>query len=108
MPAYGPGRDFAIIGRDSPHAHYLAPPLTCFRLSLRDLGIALAESLLATMPAYAADYPLGVVRRVVPMDLVEGESDAFFPAQAEKEALPRYGRALAWDRQSISADSRAG
>jgi DNA-binding LacI/PurR family transcriptional regulator len=72
-----PGRDIAVIGRDSPHAHYLAPTLTCFRLSLRDLGIALAESLLATMPAYAADYPLGVVRKIFPMELVEGGSDAF-------------------------------
>ena len=88
-----PGRDFAIIGRDSPHAHYLTPKLTCFRISLRDLGIArvlrtevdrvvrdlgiaLAEALLATMPAYADQYRLGVVRRVVPMQLIEGDSDA--------------------------------
>jgi len=74
-----PGKDFAIIGRDSPHAHYLAPKLTCFRLSLRDLGIALAEGLLATMPAYAADYPLGVVRKVIGLDLVEGDSDGPAP-----------------------------
>ena len=71
-----PGQAVAVIGRDSPYAHYLAPKLTCFRLSLRDLGITLAESLLATMPAYAAHYPYGVVRKVVPMNLVEGESDA--------------------------------
>jgi DNA-binding LacI/PurR family transcriptional regulator len=70
-----PGKDFAVIGRDSPHAHYLTPKLTCFRLSLRDLGIALAESLLATMPAYADQYPVGVVRKVLPMELVEGDSD---------------------------------
>ena len=74
-----PGRDFAIIGRDSPHAHYLTPKLTCFCLSLRDLGITLAESLLATMPAYAADYPFGVVRRVIGLDLVEGGSDCPAP-----------------------------
>lgn len=70
-----PGRDFAVIGLDSPHAHYLTPKLTCFRLSLRDLGIALAEALLATMPEYAERYPLGVVRQVWPMELVEGDSD---------------------------------
>ncbi|SEP80592.1 transcriptional regulator, LacI family [Devosia sp. YR412] len=75
-----PGRDFAVIGRDSPHAHYLNPKLTCFSLSLRDLGIQLAEALLATMPAYAAQYPLGVVRKVVPLDLVEGLSDGPFRA----------------------------
>lgn len=74
-----PGKDFAVIGRDSPHAHYLTPKLTCFRLSLRDLGIALAEALLATMPAYAAQYPLGVVRKVLPMDLIEGDSDGPAP-----------------------------
>lgn len=70
-----PGKDFAVIGRDSPHAHYLVPKLTCFQLSLRDLGIALAEALLATMPAYAADYPVGVVRQVHRLDLIEGDSD---------------------------------
>jgi DNA-binding LacI/PurR family transcriptional regulator len=70
-----PGKDIAVIGRDSPHAHYLKPKLTCFRLSLRDLGITLAESLLATMPAYAHLYPLGIVRKVVPLELVEGDSD---------------------------------
>lgn len=73
-----PGRDIAIIGRASPHAHYLTPKLTCFNISLRDVGIALAEALLATMPAYAADYPLGIVRKVLPMQLIEGESDAFY------------------------------
>ncbi|MGV8954310.1 MAG: substrate-binding domain-containing protein, partial [Cypionkella sp.] len=74
-----PGRDFAIIGRDSPHARYLMPKLTCFRISLRDLGIALAEALLATMPAYAEQYRLGVMRRVMPMELVEGDSDGPAP-----------------------------
>jgi DNA-binding LacI/PurR family transcriptional regulator len=70
-----PGEKFAVIGRDSPQAHFLVPKLTCFRLSLRDLGITLAEALLATMPAYAGHYPLGTVRKVVPLELVEGASD---------------------------------
>ena len=70
-----PGKKIAVIGRDSPQAHYLVPRLTCFRLSLRDLGVALAEALLATMPDYAEHYPLGVVRRIVPLELVEGDSD---------------------------------
>jgi DNA-binding LacI/PurR family transcriptional regulator len=74
-----PGKDFAVIGRDSPQAHFLVPKLTAFSLSLRDLGIALAESLLATMPAYADAYPLGLVRRVVPLELIEGESDGPAP-----------------------------
>lgn len=73
-----PGRDIAIIGRSSAHAHYLTPQLTSFNISLHDVGIALAEALLATMPEYASDYPLGVVRKVLPMQLIEGESDAFY------------------------------
>jgi DNA-binding LacI/PurR family transcriptional regulator len=71
-----PGQSIAIVGRDSPQAHFLAPKLTCFRLSLRDLGIALAECLLATMPEYSEHYPLGTVRKLVRLELIEGESDA--------------------------------
>ncbi|ODT47261.1 LacI family DNA-binding transcriptional regulator [Devosia sp. 63-57] len=70
-----PGADIAIIGRHSTNSQYLNPKLTCFYLSLRDLGIELAEGLLATMPAYAAHYPHGVIRRVVPLTLIEGGSD---------------------------------
>jgi len=72
-----PGRDIAVIGRQSPHAHFLSPRLTCFQLSLRDLGEALAEALLAAMPDFAEAYPQGVIRKVWPMELVEGESDGF-------------------------------
>ena len=39
------------------------------------IGFHLAEALLANMPSYAEQYPLGIVRRVVPMDLVDGRSD---------------------------------
>jgi len=71
-----PGKDFAIIGfRESPQARFLSPTLTCFRMSLRDLGIALGESLLASMPAYAEIYPQGIVHRIWPLELVPGESD---------------------------------
>jgi DNA-binding LacI/PurR family transcriptional regulator len=66
-----------VIGRDSPHTRFLSPTLTAFRTSLRDLGIALAEGLLATMPAYRDAYPQGLVRRLWPLTLFEGESDAF-------------------------------
>lgn len=74
-----PGRDIAVIGRQSLHAHFLSPSLTCFKLSLRDLGIALAETLLATMPAFQHLYPGVSLRKLWPMELVEGESDAFRP-----------------------------
>lgn len=71
-----PGRDIAVIGfRESPQAKFLSPPLTCFRLDLHGLGEALAEALLATMPAYKEQYPLGTVRKIWPMTLVEGLSD---------------------------------
>lgn len=71
-----PGRDVAVIAfRESPLSRFLSPALTCFRVSLRDLGIGLGESLLASMPAYAEIYPQGTVRRVWPMELVEGGSD---------------------------------
>ncbi len=71
-----PGKDFAVIGfRESPLAKFLLPTLTCFRMSLRDLGIGLGESLLASMPAYAHIYPQGIVHKIWPMELVHGESD---------------------------------
>jgi DNA-binding LacI/PurR family transcriptional regulator len=72
-----PGRDIAVIGRQSPNSNFLSPRLTSFRLSLHDLGEALAEALLATMPEYAKFYPHGVSRKIWPLTLVEGESDAF-------------------------------
>lgn len=73
-----PGLDLAVISfRDSPLSRFLSPTLTCFRVSLRDLGMALGEALLATMPPYADAYPQGTVRRVWPMELLPGESDVF-------------------------------
>ena len=72
-----PGSDIAVIGfRESPLAKFLSPALTCFRMSLRDLGVSLGESLLAAMPALADTYPQGVVQKIWPMELVQGESDA--------------------------------
>ena len=71
-----PGKDLAVIGfRESPLAKFLSPALTCFRMSLRDLGIGLGESLLAAMPAYAEIYPQGIVNKIWPMELAPGESD---------------------------------
>jgi DNA-binding LacI/PurR family transcriptional regulator len=82
-----PGRDLAVIGfRESPLAKFLSPALTCFRMSLRDLGIGLAESLLASMPAYAETYPHGVVNKIWPMELVPGESDQS-PGRGQSSSL---------------------
>ncbi|CAN7334257.1 LacI family DNA-binding transcriptional regulator [Pararhizobium sp. LjRoot238] len=72
-----PGRDIAIIGRHSPQSHFLSPSLTGFALSRRDLGIALAETLLATMPAFSHFYPNAELRKIWREELIEGESDAF-------------------------------
>ncbi len=72
-----PGRDIAVIGRHSPQTHFLSPSLTGFELSRRDLGIALAEALLATMPAFSHFYPNAELRKIWREELIEGESDAF-------------------------------
>ena len=72
-----PGRDIAVIGRDSPQSGYLSPSLTYFKEDLDGLGMALGTALLASMPRYAKHYPNGFVRQVWPTELIEGESDAF-------------------------------
>lgn len=72
-----PGRDIAVVGRDSPQSSYLSPSLTYFREDLDGLGIMLGKALLAAMPKYAKTYPIGTVRQVWPTELIEGESDAF-------------------------------
>ncbi|MEJ1991190.1 MAG: LacI family DNA-binding transcriptional regulator [Maritimibacter sp.] len=70
-----PGKDIAVIGRDSPQSAFLTPSLTCFREDLDGLGVALGEALLASMPKYARHAPNGAVSKVWPLELVEGESD---------------------------------
>jgi DNA-binding LacI/PurR family transcriptional regulator len=73
-----PGRDVAIVGfREGPQARFLQPALTCFRMSLRDLGVQLAKTLLASMPAYAHFYADCDRSTIWPLTLVPGESDAF-------------------------------
>ncbi|SEQ73073.1 transcriptional regulator, LacI family [Faunimonas pinastri] len=69
-----PGRDLAVIGfRDSPHCRFLSPPLTCFRLSLHDLGRRLGEIMLERLKGGGgADRP---PQEIWPMELVAGESD---------------------------------
>lgn len=71
------GRDLAVIGfRNSAQARMFSPSLTSFKLSLRDLGIALADKLLASMPAYQHHYPNKNLGQIWPMEIVEGKSDA--------------------------------
>lgn len=67
----------AVIGfRNSAQARMFSPSLTSFKLSLRDLGIALADKLLASMPAYQHHYPNKNLGQIWPMEIVEGKSDA--------------------------------
>lgn len=70
-----PGHDLAVIGfRDEPIVRYLRPSLTRFRLSLSEVGRALADALLEQMnPEGRTAARLSQVR--VPMDLVPGDSD---------------------------------
>lgn len=78
------GRDLAVIGfRDGPRGQFLEPRLTSFRMSLHDLGVTVAQTLLSTMPAYAPFYPDQARHCVWPMALVPGESD---PAPAPQAA----------------------
>jgi DNA-binding LacI/PurR family transcriptional regulator len=73
-----PGRDLAVIGfREGPQARFLSPTLTCFRISLHDLGVTLGESLLAALPAHQTIFPAGIVQKIWPLELVAGESDDF-------------------------------
>ena len=93
---YLPGRDIAVIGfREGPQARFLSPTLTCFRMSLHDLGVTLGRSLLAVLPAYRDVYPLGVVQKVWPLELVPGESDAFrlrHPSDGSGDATSAFAR----------------
>ncbi len=72
-----PGPDLSIIGlRESPQSRSLRPNLTCFRISLLELGIALGDALLQEMPTFAANPPVKPVRQLWPMQLIAGDSDA--------------------------------
>lgn len=77
-----PGRDIAVIGRDSGQSPFLSPSLTRFTEDLFGCGVALCEALLATLPRYRDVYSGGIVRRIWPTTLIEGESDAFLLSTA--------------------------
>ena len=91
-----PGRDMALIGvRETPASRSLSPSLTCFTLSLHELGRHLAEALIQAMGAEGGGPPAHPVQRLWPMTLVEGMSDRFGdvpeavtgPATAARPAL---------------------
>jgi DNA-binding LacI/PurR family transcriptional regulator len=71
------GRDLSVIAfRDSPITRHLVPRITSFKTSLRDLGVALGETLLSTMPDFLDAYPNIAQQRIWPMELVAGDSDS--------------------------------
>jgi len=76
-----PGRDFAVVGfRDEPTVRFLTPSMTCFHVSLHDLGVSLAQALLAQIPTFAHHYRDAARRTRVPTTLMPGDSDACGPA----------------------------
>lgn len=73
-----PGRDIALVSfRDDPASRFLTPPVTSFQLSLHDLGVGVAEAILAQMPGFEDAVPPGIVQKRWPMRMQARQSDAF-------------------------------
>lgn len=73
-----PGRDIAVIAfRDEPAARLLHPSVTCFTMSLHDLGAAVAEAVLAQLSERDANSAAPIVQLRWPMALTPRESDDF-------------------------------
>ena len=71
-----PGQDLGVIAfRESLITQHLVPRITSFATSLRDLGSALGETLLSTMPDFRDAYPHAALQRIFPMELVAADSD---------------------------------
>jgi DNA-binding LacI/PurR family transcriptional regulator len=70
-----PGRDLAVIGfRDEPTTRFLKPTLTCFSVSLFDLGVELATALLGRVPRTRSDFRTNTLQKLIPLSLRPGES----------------------------------
>lgn len=75
-----PGRDLAVVGfRDEPTIRFLVPSLTCFTLSLRDLGRSVGSALLAQIPRLQEQFPQGRVQMLHPLAMRPGDSDQHNP-----------------------------
>jgi DNA-binding LacI/PurR family transcriptional regulator len=71
-----PGRDLSVIGfRQNPTCRFLSPSLTCFSLSLQELGVRLGEVLMNVMHRGPSEADPEPVRQLWPMTLVPGQSD---------------------------------
>jgi DNA-binding LacI/PurR family transcriptional regulator len=73
-----PGKDIAIstgvLTGEVPD--YLSPRLTGFTLAVRELGIRMAEAMLARVPGIGAYYNHAMVQEIWPLQLKERSSDA--------------------------------
>jgi DNA-binding LacI/PurR family transcriptional regulator len=71
------GRDIAISGGVLTGAisNYLYPRLTGYSVALNDLGERMGETLLASMPGFAAQYPGPLVQQLWPLELQVRNSD---------------------------------
>ncbi len=69
-----PGKDLSIIGVGTRLAAMLTPGLSHYRFNLFDLGIRIAEALLANMDIVAEDKPNKLIRECVPFSFIEGET----------------------------------
>jgi DNA-binding LacI/PurR family transcriptional regulator len=75
-----PGRDLAVVGfRDEPTIRFLVPSLTCFSLSLRELGQSVGTALLRQIPRFQGRFPEGLVQILHPLALRPGDSDRPHP-----------------------------
>ncbi len=71
-----PGRDLSVIGfRQNPTCRFLSPSLTCFSLSLQELGVRLGEVLVDVMHRGPFETDPEPIRQLWPMTLVPGQSD---------------------------------
>jgi DNA-binding LacI/PurR family transcriptional regulator len=80
------GSEMAVIAfRESPATRHLVPRITSYTTSLRDLGVALGETLLSTMPEFSEAYSGMKLQRTWPMALAEGDSDPGRTRRTSKE-----------------------
>jgi DNA-binding LacI/PurR family transcriptional regulator len=70
-----PGRDLSVVGlRESAQSRSLFPRLTCYRINLLDLGLALGDTLRHAMSGTSQEAP-PPVHKLWPLELIPGESD---------------------------------
>lgn len=82
-----PGRDLAVVGlRDAPSNRALSPSVTCFRMDLHGLGVAVGEALLPRLPSFEGAGPPEKVEIIWPIELIAGDSDAMILSGGPRQA----------------------